>query len=46
MRSSPIRAPMRGWFPPLIVNIGSAAFIIYATIRAFWGSSYWVKDYQ
>jgi succinate dehydrogenase / fumarate reductase iron-sulfur subunit len=37
---------MRGWFPPLIVNIGSAAFIIYATVRAFWGSSYWVKDYQ
>jgi hypothetical protein len=34
------------WFPPLIVNIGLAAFIIYATVGAFWGSSYWVKDYH
>ena len=33
------------WFPPLIVNIGLAAFVIYPTVRAFWGSSYWVKDY-
>ncbi len=34
------------WFPPLIVNIGLAAFIIYATVRAFWGSSYWVEDHH
>ena len=33
------------WFPPLMVDVGLAAFIIYATVRAFWGSSYWVEDH-
>ncbi|MGH3524060.1 MAG: hypothetical protein ACRDU4_14880, partial [Mycobacterium sp.] len=28
----------RWWLPPVTVDIGLAAFIIYATIRAFWGS--------
>ncbi|OBI49491.1 hypothetical protein A5707_16735 [Mycobacterium kyorinense] len=34
------------WFPPLMTDIGLAAFIIYATIRAFWGSAYWVDKYH
>ena len=34
------------WFPPLMVDVGLAAFIIYATVRVFWGSSYWVEDYH
>ncbi|WP_326548440.1 hypothetical protein QGN32_10135 [Mycolicibacterium sp. ND9-15] len=36
----------RWWLPSTWTNIGLAAFIIYATIRAFWGSAYWVDDYH
>jgi hypothetical protein len=36
----------RWWLPPLMVNLGLSAFIIYATVRAFWGSAYWVSDYH
>jgi hypothetical protein len=36
----------RWWLPPLITNLGLATFVIYATIRSFWGSAYWVNDYQ
>jgi hypothetical protein len=34
------------WSAPLWTDIGLAAFIIYATVRAFWGSAYWVPDYH
>ena len=34
------------WFPPLMVDVGLAAFIIYATVRVFWGGSYWVENYH
>lgn len=34
------------WLAPLAVNIGLAAFIVYATVRAFWGSAYWVPEYH
>jgi hypothetical protein len=36
----------RWWLPPLITNLGLATFVIYATIRSFWGSAYWVDDYH
>src|SRR5438094_2608600 len=36
----------RWWLPPLMTNLGLATFIIYATVRAFWGSAYWVNDYH
>ena len=36
----------RWWLPSLATDLGLAAFIIYATIRAFWGSSYWVEEYH
>jgi hypothetical protein len=36
----------RWWASPVRVDIGLAAFIIYATIRAFWGSAYWVPEYH
>lgn len=36
----------RWWSAPLATDIGLAAFIIYATIRAFWGSAYWVPEYH
>lgn len=36
----------RWWLPPLATDVGLAAFIVYATIRAFWGSAYWVSDYH
>lgn len=36
----------RWWQAPLLTNLGLAAFVIYATIRAFWGSAYWVADYH
>ena len=32
----------RWWLSPLRVNLGLDAFIVYATVRAFWGSGYWV----
>jgi hypothetical protein len=36
----------RWWLPPLITNLGLATFVIYATIRSFAGSAYWVADYH
>ncbi|OHV06551.1 hypothetical protein [Mycobacterium talmoniae] len=36
----------RWWSAPMWTDIGLAAFIIYATIRAFWGSAYWVPEYH
>src|SRR5690625_6308283 len=36
----------RWWLQPLMVNLGLAAFIVYATVRAFWGRDYWVADYH
>jgi hypothetical protein len=36
----------RWWRAPLLTDLGLATFIIYATIRAFWGSSYWVDRYH
>ncbi|HEY7052645.1 MAG TPA: hypothetical protein VH496_11020 [Mycobacterium sp.] len=34
------------WAQTVWVDLGFAAFVIYATIRAFWGSAYYVKDYN
>ena len=34
----------RWWLSPLVTNLGFAAFIIYATMRAFWGSGYLVAE--
>jgi hypothetical protein len=34
------------WLPTLWTNLGFSAFIIYATVRAFWGSAYWVDKYH
>lgn len=36
----------RWWMPTVWTNLGLAAFVIYATIRAFWGSAYYVSDYH
>ncbi len=36
----------RWWLSPLRVNLGLDAFIVYATVRAFWGSGYWVDKYH
>lgn len=34
------------WVPPLLTVLGLAAFVIYATVRAFVRSAYWVSDYH
>ena len=34
------------WLPTFWTDLGLAAFIIYATVRAFWGSGYWVEKYH
>jgi len=36
----------RWWLPPLVTNIGFAAFLIYATFRSFYGKDYWVDEYH
>jgi hypothetical protein len=36
----------RWWVPPLVTVTGLAAFIIYATVRAFVRTAYWVQDYH
>ena len=36
----------RWWLPPLINALGLATFVVYATIRAFWGSAYFVPQYH
>ena len=34
------------WWPSLLTDLGLAAFVIYATTRAFWGSAYFVPQYR
>ncbi|HXA12558.1 MAG TPA: hypothetical protein VNW93_10295 [Mycobacterium sp.] len=34
------------WLPTLWTDLGFAAFVIYATVRAFLGSNYWVPQYH
>ncbi|NNH74550.1 hypothetical protein HLB23_32670 [Nocardia uniformis] len=36
----------RWWLPPLITVLGFSVFIIYATVRAFVRTAYWVDDYN
>ncbi|MCG5432049.1 hypothetical protein LV457_07060 [Mycobacterium sp. MYCO198283] len=36
----------RWWQAPLLTNLGLAAFIIYATVRAFLQRDYYVEDYH
>ncbi|GFG71761.1 hypothetical protein [Mycolicibacter senuensis] len=36
----------RWWLSPLRVNVFLSAWVLYATIRAFWGSDYWVDKYH
>jgi hypothetical protein len=44
--SQPTLRTDRWWKAPLLTDLGLATFIIYATVRAFWGSAYWVEDYH
>jgi hypothetical protein len=36
----------RWWLGPTLTDLGLAMFVIYATIRAFWGSAYYVPQYH
>jgi hypothetical protein len=36
----------RWWMQTVLTNLGLSAFIMYATVRAFWGSAYWVDKYH
>ena len=36
----------RWWLPPLATFIGLMIFVVYATIRSFWGSAYYVPEYH
>ncbi|UXA18385.1 hypothetical protein [Mycobacterium sp. SMC-4] len=36
----------RWWQAPLLTNLGLAAFLIYATFRAFQQDNYWVGEYH
>jgi hypothetical protein len=36
----------RWWLPPLITNLGLATFVVYATIRSFVRTAYWVPEYH
>ncbi|MCX4096432.1 hypothetical protein LBW94_029125 [Nocardia sp. alder85J] len=36
----------RWWVPPLVTVVGLGAFIVYATIRAFVRTAYWVEPYH
>lgn len=36
----------RWWLPTLWTNLGLAAFLVYATVRAFMQSDYYVTDYN
>jgi len=36
----------RWWQSPLVVDLGFAAFVIYATVRAFLQNSYYVAQYH
>ncbi|TNC23979.1 hypothetical protein [Amycolatopsis alkalitolerans] len=36
----------RWWVPPLLTTLGLATFVIYATVRAFVRTAYWVPEYH
>ncbi|AXK87181.1 MULTISPECIES: hypothetical protein [Nocardia] len=36
----------RWWLPPLITVLGLGAFVVYATIRSFVRTAYWVPEYH
>ena len=36
----------RWWLSPLIIDLGFAAFVIYATVRAFLQNNYFVAEYH
>ncbi|MQA09284.1 MAG: hypothetical protein GEU98_12195 [Pseudonocardiaceae bacterium] len=36
----------RWWLQPLLTVLGLGAFVIYATVRAFWGAAYWVPEHH
>ena len=36
----------RWWLQPLLTVLGLAAFVIYATVRSFVRTAYWVPDYH
>jgi hypothetical protein len=36
----------RWWLPPLLTSLGLATFIVYATIRSFVRTAYWVPQYH
>ncbi|MFI7663918.1 hypothetical protein [Nocardia sp. NPDC049526] len=36
----------RWWVPPLATAVGLAAFVIYATIRSYVRTAYWVPEYH
>lgn len=36
----------RWWMPIFWTDLGLSVFIVYATIRAFWGSAYYVEKYH
>src|SRR5689334_5146388 len=36
----------RWWLAPLVTNLGLATFVIYAGVRSFVRSAYWVADYH
>jgi hypothetical protein len=36
----------RWWLAPLANALGLATFVVYATIRSFWGSAYYVEQYH
>ncbi|PYE16003.1 hypothetical protein DFR67_109232 [Williamsia limnetica] len=36
----------RWWLSPLLTAVGLSAFVIYATIRSFVRTAYWVEDYH
>ncbi|MEE4023080.1 hypothetical protein V1Y59_08335 [Gordonia sp. PKS22-38] len=36
----------RWWLSPLLTTLGLATFIVYATVRAFVRSAYWVEEYH
>ncbi len=36
----------RWWLSPLLTAVGLSAFVIYATVRSFVRTAYWVEDYH
>jgi hypothetical protein len=36
----------RWWLSPLLTTLGLATFVVYATIRSFVRTAYWVSDYH